>query len=147
MNELFPEPEPEFDAGNNKKYEVKVIINSVVHAKEAEKHLPGLYYLVSWKGYPKKENTWELSFAVMHLWKMISIFHKDHPENPTATSPLLDSAPPMARPSIKPPVKLSVKQKQSRPTDSTKRAKKWDIGQWDFSFPVLVRLEVFSPIL
>ena len=123
MNELFPEPEPEFDAGDNKKYEVEAIKDSTVYAKEAEGHLPGLYYLVSWKGYPEEESTWEPSSAVMHLRKMISAFHKDHPEKPTATSPPLDSAPPMAKPSTKPPVKPSAKRKRGRPIGSTKRAK------------------------
>ena len=46
MNELFPEPEPKFDAGNNKKYKIKVIRNSIVYAKKAKKYLPSLYYLV-----------------------------------------------------------------------------------------------------
>ena len=46
MNELFPEPEPELNAGDNKKYEVEAIINSTVYAKEAEEYLPGQYYLV-----------------------------------------------------------------------------------------------------
>ena len=110
INKLFPEPEPEFDAGNNKKYEVKVIIDSAVYTKEAERYLPGLYYLVSWKGYAKEKSTWEPSSAVMHLRKMIFTFHKDHPEKPTATSFLFDSAPPMAKPSVK-PVKPSTKQK------------------------------------
>ena len=67
MNELFPEPEPEFDAGDNKEYEVKAIINSAVYAKEAERHLLGLYYLLSWEGYPKEESTWEPSSTIMHL--------------------------------------------------------------------------------
>ena len=57
MNELFPEPKPEFDAGNNKKYKVEAIIDSAVYAKKAEEHLPGLYYLISWKSYPEKEST------------------------------------------------------------------------------------------
>ena len=56
-NELFPEPEPEFDAGNNKEYEVEAIINSAVYIKETERHLSGLYYLVFWKGYPEKKNS------------------------------------------------------------------------------------------
>ena len=47
MNELFLEPEPEFDTGDNKKYEVEAIIDSAVYAKKAEGHLLGLYYLVS----------------------------------------------------------------------------------------------------
>ena len=82
MNKLFPEPKSEFDTGNNEKYEVEAIIDSAVYAKEAEVYLPGLYYLVSWKSYLEEKNTWELSSAVMHLRKMISTFHKDHPEKP-----------------------------------------------------------------
>ena len=49
---------PEFEPGNdNKKYKVEAIRNSAVYAKEADGHLPGLYYLVAWKGYPEEENT------------------------------------------------------------------------------------------
>ena len=123
MNELFPEPEPEFDAGNNKEYEVEAIKDSVVYAKEAKRHLSGLYYLVSWKDYPEEKSTWEPSSIVKHLWKMISTFHKDHPEKPTATSPLFNSAPLMAKPSVKPSVKPSTKRKQGRPIGSTKQVK------------------------
>ena len=47
MNELFPEPELEFHAGDNKKYKVEAIIDSIVYAKKTKGHLPGLYYLVS----------------------------------------------------------------------------------------------------
>ena len=49
----------EFEAGsNNKKYEVEGICNSAVYARESEAgHLPGLYYLVPWKGYTKDEST------------------------------------------------------------------------------------------
>ena len=123
MNELFLEPEPKFDAGNNKEYEVEAIKDSAIYVKEAERHLPDLYYLVSWKGYPEEKSTWEPSSAVIHLRKMISAFHKDHPEKLTATSPLLDSATPMAKPSVKPPVKPSAKQKRGRPIGSTKQVK------------------------
>ena len=142
MNKLFPKPEPEFDAGNNKEYKVEAIIDSAVNVKKAQRHLPGLYYFVFWKSYPEKKSTWEPSFAVIHLWKIISTFHKNHPEKPTATSLPLNSAPPMAKPSIQ-PVKLFAKRNWGRPTGSTKQAKEWDIEQWGFSFPVLVRLEGF----
>ena len=124
MNELFSEPEPKFDTGNNKEYEVEVIIDSVIYAKEAKKHLLDLYYLVFWKGYLEEESTWEPFFAVIHLQKMIFTFHKNHPEKPTATSPPLNSASPMVKPLVKPPVKPSTKQKQDRPIGSIKRAKK-----------------------
>ena len=128
MNELFPEPEPEFDAGDNKEYEVEAIKDSAVYAKKAKGHLSSLYYLVFWKSYSEKERIWEPFSAVMHLQKMISTFHKDYPEKPTATFFPLDSAPHMAKqslkPSVKPSVKPSAKQKQGRPISSTKRAKK-----------------------
>ena len=58
---------PELDAGDedNKEYKVEGIRESAVYANKSESgHLPGLYYLVAWKGYPKEENTWELLSAV-----------------------------------------------------------------------------------
>ena len=38
---------PEFEPGDNKKYEVEAIRDSAVYAKEANRYLPGLYYLVA----------------------------------------------------------------------------------------------------
>ena len=110
MNKLFSEPEPEFDAGNNKEYKVEVIKNSVIYAKKAEGHLPGLYYLISWKRCSEKKKIWKPFFTVMQLWKIISTFHKDHPEKPMTNSSCLDSALPMAKLLIK-PVNSSAKQK------------------------------------
>ena len=46
-----------FKAGNNKEYKVDSIWDSAVYTRElAIRQLPGLYYLVLWKGYPKEEN-------------------------------------------------------------------------------------------
>ena len=116
--------ELDFEAGNSKEYEVEAIRDSAVYSRESEGHLPGLYYLVAWKGYPEEENTWEPVSAVQHLRKLISSFHKDHPEKPTATSPPVDSAPPMARPTVK-PARPITKRKQGRPANSAnKQAKK-----------------------
>ena len=116
----------EFDAGDNEsgEYEVEAIWDSAVYARESKSgHLPGLYYLVSWKGYPEEENTWEPALAVQHLRKLITSFHKDHPDKPTATSPAIDTAPPMARPIVKPTG--PPKRKRGRPVNSTnKQAKK-----------------------
>ena len=111
---------PEFEPGDNKEYEVEAIRDSAVYAKEADGHLPGLYYLVAWKGYPEEENTWQPSSVVMHLRKIVSTFHQDHPEKLTATLAPLDSAPPM----VKPMTQLPTKQKRGRPTGRvTKRTK------------------------
>ena len=117
INELFSESKPEFDTGNNKKYEVEAIIDSNMYAKK--KHLPDLYYLVFWKSYPKENNTWKPSSAVMHLRKIISTFDQDHLVKPTAISPFLNFALPMAKPSVK-PAKSCPMQKQGRPISSTK---------------------------
>ena len=49
----------EFDIGDNREeYKVETIRNSAIYTRESKSdHLPGLYYLVSWKGYPEGENT------------------------------------------------------------------------------------------
>ena len=118
---------PELDAGNknSKEYKVETIWDSAVYANKSESgHLPGLYYLVAWKGYPEEENTWEPLSAVQHLKKLISSFHKDHPEKPAVTSSPINSAPPMARPTVKPTAKAPTKQKRGRPANNaSKRAK------------------------
>ena len=104
-----------FDAGDDKsgEYEVEAIWDSAIYARESKSgHLPGLYYLVSWKRYPKEENTWKLASAVQHLRKLISSFHKGHSDKPTTTSPAIDTAPPMAKPTIRPTVKSSEPPKQ-----------------------------------
>ena len=56
----------ELDAGNEGgKYKVEIIWDNEVYARELESgHLSSLYYLVSWKGYPEEENTWEPASAV-----------------------------------------------------------------------------------
>ena len=47
----------EFEDGNEKKYEINGIWDSVVYARESAGQLSGLYYLVLYKGYPEEENT------------------------------------------------------------------------------------------
>ena len=142
MNELFPESELEIDASNHKKYKVEIIKDSIVYAKETKRHLPGLYHLISLKGYLKEESTWKPFSMVMHLWKMIFTFYKNHLEKATWTSFPLNTAPPIAKLSVKP----SIKQKQGCPIGLTKQVTKWDIrqwSQWGFFFPILIRFEGF----
>ena len=114
---------PEFKPGDDKEYKVKAIRDSAVYARESESgHLPYLYYLVSWKRYPEEENTWKPTSVVQHLRKLISSFHKDHPDKLTATSPAIDTIPPMAKLIVKPTKPL--KRKQGRLTGrATKRTK------------------------
>ena len=52
----FSMPEFELD-DNDKEYKVEAIQDSAVYVKEANGHLPGLYYLITWKGYSEKKNT------------------------------------------------------------------------------------------
>ena len=112
----------EFEDGNNEEYEMEGIWDSAVYAKESEvSHLPGLYYLIPWKSYPKKENTKEPALVVQHLWKLLSAFHKDNSNKPTATSLLVDTTPLMAWPCSKPP--KAAKQKHSRLATSSRNWK------------------------
>ena len=116
---MHEENAEELDAGNDGEYKVEAIWDSTVYARESKSgHLPGLYYLVSWKGYLEEENTWEPASAVQHLRKLISSFHKDYPDKPTVTSPAIDIAPPIARPTE------PLKRKKGRPTGRTKKRTK-----------------------
>ena len=114
----------EFEAGgDHEEYEVEGIRDSAVDAKESEAgHLPGLYYLVSWKSYPEDESTWEPASAVQHLRKLVSTFHKNHPDKPTATSPPIDLAPPMAKRTA--PPNVNGKRKRGRPVGSVRKKAK-----------------------
>ncbi len=49
VDKALPEPEKEFEfeAGENKKYEVKAIIDSAVYNQQTNNQMPGLYYLIS----------------------------------------------------------------------------------------------------
>ncbi len=116
-----PEKELEFEARGDKEYEVETIIGSAVYRQQANNNqMPGLYYLVLWKSYLEKKNTWKLLSAIIQLRKLISTFHKEHPEKPTATSLPLDSTPPMAKPTIlKEP-----KQKRGRPSKRANKQRK-----------------------
>ena len=102
-------------------YKLVAICDSAVYARESDSgHLPRLYYLVSWNGYLKEENTWEPASAVQHLRKLISLFHKDYLDKPTRTSEAIDTAPPMARPTIRPMIK-PIKRKRGRPVNSSNK--------------------------
>ena len=57
--------ELELEARNSKKYKVEAICDSAVYASKSRSgELPGLYYLVEWKKYLKKENTYKSLSAV-----------------------------------------------------------------------------------
>lgn len=91
--------------GNNKgkEYKVETICNSAVYAKESDSgHIPGPYYLVSWKSYPEEENTWESASAIQYLRRLFSTFHKEDLQKPTATSPPVNFVLPIAKPIVKP---------------------------------------------
>ena len=108
---MHEENTEELDTGDNSgEYKVEAIQDSAVYARESElDHLPDFYYLVSWKGYPKEEITWEPASTVQHLRKLISLIHKDHLNKLTATSPAIDTVPLVTRPIIKPTVPLKWK--------------------------------------
>ena len=121
----------ELETNSSKKYEVEALQDSAVYKSKSELgQLPGLYYLVAWKWYPKEENTWELSSAVQHLKKLINSFDKDYPEKLTATSSPINSALPKASPTVRP--NLTPKGKQSRSAGgASKQAKNWVLDVCD----------------
>ena len=94
----------EFDTGDNEsgEYKVEAIWNSTIYARESELgYLLGLSYLVLWKRYLEEENIWESALAVQHLGKLMSLFYNNHSDKPTTTSPSINTASLMARPTVK----------------------------------------------
>ncbi len=59
MDKALPEPKKdlEFEAGGDKEYKIKAIIDSAIYGQQTNDQMPSLYYLVLWKGYPEEENT------------------------------------------------------------------------------------------
>ena len=104
----------EFEAGDDKEYEVDGIRDSAVYARESAGQLPGLYYLVSWKGYPEEENTWEPTLAIQHLQRLVTAYHKDNPKKPTVTFVPVDTAPSIAKPTTLPMARLIMAPKKKR---------------------------------
>ena len=113
----------ELDASDdNREYKVETIWDSAVYTRESESgHLSSLYYLVPWKRYLKKENTWEPASAVQYLRKLMSLFHKDHSDKPITTFLAIDTTSPIARLIVIPIVKLNKppKQKQRQSASNT----------------------------
>ena len=112
----------EFEAGNDEKYEFDGIWDNAIYAKESTTgQLPGLYYLVLWKGYPEKENTWEPVLTIQHIQRLTNTYHKNNPERPTAISLPVNTALPMARRMAAPTKKHG---RPAKSTTTTKQAKK-----------------------
>ena len=90
------------DNGKGEEYEFEAIWNSAVYAKDLESsQLSGIYYLISWKGFLEKENTWEPASVIQHFRTLVSVFYKQNSDKPTAISTPVNTAPPMARPKVK----------------------------------------------
>ncbi len=49
---------------NGKKYKVEGIYDSTMFIRVLEGHLPGIYYLIFWKGYLEENNTWGPALAI-----------------------------------------------------------------------------------
>lgn len=59
--------QPNLNEGNSKKYKFNVIYNNEFNVNKSKDHLLSFYYLVSWKDYQEKKNTWEPVLIVQHL--------------------------------------------------------------------------------
>lgn len=83
---------------NDREYNVETICDSKVFTRESHNFSLGLYYLIFWKDYLEKENTWKLASTVQYFGKRLSTYHNKQPEKLTVISTLLDSGLVMAKP-------------------------------------------------
>lgn len=97
---------------NSKEYKVIAICDNEVYVKEFDgRHLSGLYYLVSWKGYLEEEITWEPILAIQYLLRLVITFYKEYLKKLRMTSLSIDSILPMTKPTINLTIKTINKQK------------------------------------
>ena len=115
----------EFKVGNNKVYKVDGIWDSTVYAREPARQLSGLYYLVLWKSYPEKKNTWKSALVIQHFQRLVIAYHKDNSKKPTVISPSINLAPLMAGPTVKPTIAPTKKRAWPAKTNTNKRVKKF----------------------
>lgn len=83
------------DEVNNKEYKVMTICDILVYNVKLKDYLPSIYYLVLWKSYLEEENIRQPASVIQHFQRLVTTFYKNYSEKPTATSPQIDSAPPM----------------------------------------------------
>lgn len=82
-------------------YKFEAIWDSAAYIRKSKSHLPGLYYLILWKAYPKEQNIGEPALMVQYLRNLISIFPHNYPEKPIAMSFLINTASSMTKPTAK----------------------------------------------
>ena len=98
-----------FEIGDDKKYDVVDIWDSTAYTRKSVGQLPRFYYLVLWKSFSEKDNSWEPAMAIQPLQRLVTAYYKDKSKKPIATSALIDTAPPIARPIVKPTMALTKK--------------------------------------
>lgn len=125
---------------NSKKYKVKTICDSKVYARESDNsHPQSLYYMILWKNYPKEENTWKSTLAMLHFYKIINTFYHDYPEKAIITFMPINSVLPIAKPMTKfKASNLKPKYNWLAKTNGTSKCTK---KSWIFSFYL-----VFGPV-
>jgi hypothetical protein len=79
-----PKPLPPLIVAGEEEYEVESILDSKVQRGS-------LQYYIHWKGYPISERSWVPAVSVANSPKLVSQFHKRHPNKP---GPLLRGAQP-----------------------------------------------------
>ena len=79
MEGRIPPPPPPIgeitDEGDEREWEVEGILDSRLYYRK-------LQYLVTWKGFLKKDDSWEPAEGVKHCQALIRQFHHDHPFRP-----------------------------------------------------------------
>ena len=140
----------EFDASDDEsgEYEVEAIWDSAVYERESKSgYLPGSLLSGLIEKISRGRKYLETSFNGPSTQKAYQLVPQNHPDKPTATFLAIDTAPPMAKSTIRPPVKSSKlpKQKQRQLANSTN---KWAKTNWvAFEFYRVFRQIWVTPIL
>jgi len=83
-NPNFPEPTPELVEGKEE-YEVEKILDAQDRYVQGTRK-KALHFLVKWKGYHEKDNTWEPLENVKNSKELLDEFYKENPSKPKEKS-------------------------------------------------------------
>lgn len=82
VNGTDPPPPPPLEINDDLEYEVESILDSCKYRNQFQ-------YLVQWKGYDSRHNSWEPTTNLTHCTELINNFHTAHPSAPRRLSATL----------------------------------------------------------
>lgn len=84
VNGILPPPPPPVELDDETEWEVQEVLDSAWVGRGKKKHLQ---YLVSWRGFLPRDNSWQPAENLEHSAELVKEFHERHPKAPAPAPP------------------------------------------------------------